>query len=165
MTCLADRCEYVNKNNNNNNYYGDNTRVSGLESFKMAYDSPPRRLISYTDQTAAMHNNISLSEPCQRDGVYWWSDGKRSSNQHPYFLKGLVNVSRRSQPQIVQCIDTQKEREAFVVRLLRRPWTENKMPCMPMFISREQLHFYPNNGEVSSLLYTSVVSYDKSRLY
>ena len=140
---LADTCGYVDNNNNDNNNY-----VSGLESFKMAYDSPPRRVISYTDQTTAVSGNtMPLLEPFQR-----WSDGKSPSNQHPYLPIKRGTITRGCQPQIVRRIDTQKEREAFVVRLLRRPWTENKMPCMPMFISREQLHFYMNDGEVSSVL-------------
>ncbi|KAI0240726.1 hypothetical protein LSAT2_008483, partial [Lamellibrachia satsuma] len=50
------------------NYNKPHCHNTGLESFKVAYLSPPWRVISYNGQTtAAIRNSFSLPDPCQRD--------------------------------------------------------------------------------------------------
>ena len=160
ITCqifVADIRGHVETNNNIDNchqldIYCDNSDVLGLESFQTVYESPPKRVIRYKDQKTdvinmSARNNFNTSAPCERGGISWCSERKPSAHRNPYYA--TYDVPYTDQTHILQRIDTQKEREAFVVRLLRRPWTDTKMPCMPKFLSRELLRFFQKHGKVS----------------
>ena len=158
---IVDIRGHVDRNNNRDNCHQldinyDNTNVPGLESFKTVYGSPTKRLIRYIDQTPdaitiSVRDHFNLSAPP------WCTERKLSAHPNPYFATDLFDVPHAYQAEILQRINTQKEREAFVVRLLRRPWTDTKMPCMPKFISREQLRFFQKNGKVRIVFHASVV--------